>query len=56
MDSYDLIWVIQIIKFKKKSAFYVYFYIFFLLKYIMCDKLHHFMRKKKSNILHQIMV
>ena len=29
----------------KKSTFYMYFYTFFLLKYIMGEELHHFMNK-----------
>ena len=31
---------------------YMFFFYFFLLKYIMCDKTHHFMGKKQTNILH----
>ena len=40
--------VIQVIKYLKKSIFNIYFYTFFLLKYIMGDKLHHFMKKIKD--------
>ena len=51
MTSFELF---KLLKLKKKLHF-TYSFIFFLMKYIVCDKLHHFM-KKKSNILHQIMV
>ena len=44
MTSFELF---RLLKLKKKSTFCIYFYSFFLLKYIMCDKVHHFMKKFK---------
>ena len=32
-------------KLEKKSTFHIHFYTFFLLKYIICDKLRQFMKK-----------
>ena len=44
----------KLLNFEKNLHLYIFLY-FFLLKYIICDKLHQYM-EKKSNILHQIMV
>ena len=49
MRSFELFILLKV---KKKNLHFTYI---FILKYIMCDKLHHFM-KKNSNILHQIIV
>ena len=35
----------KLLKFKKKLHFTYIFLYFFLLKYYLCDKLHHFMKK-----------
>ena len=44
-DLYDVIWVIQIIKIKKKKNLcFIYDLYFFLLRYILDDKLHYFMK------------
>ena len=42
MMSFELFRLLKV----KKSISYVHFSTFFLLKYIIGDKLHHFMRKK----------
>ena len=46
-DSYDVIWVIQIIKIWKKIYISYIFLYFFLLKYIICDQLHQYMKKNQ---------
>ena len=53
-DSNDIIEVLRLLKFKKFYILYIFPY-FFLPKYIMGDKLRHFIGKK-SDILRQIMV
>ena len=47
MMSFELF---RLLKLKKKYTLYIYIFILFSPKYIMCDKLHHFM-KTKSNAL-----
>ena len=42
MASFELF---RLLKLKKYLYFIYIFLYFFLLKYIMCDKLHHFMEK-----------
>ena len=49
MTSFELF---KLFTFEKLYILYIVLY-FLLLKYIMCDKLHYFI--KNSNILHQIM-
>ena len=36
----------RLLRLKKYGYFFIYFHTFFLLKYIICDKTHHFMGKK----------
>ena len=50
MTSFKLF---KLLQFTKKVHF-IYIFILFLVKYILCDKLHQFI--KKINILHQLMV
>ena len=47
MTSFELF---RLLKFNK-NLYFIYFSYFFLLKYIKCDKLHHFMQK--NNIFTQ---
>ena len=49
MTSFELF---RSLKFKILSIFYIYF-IFFLVKCIMCDKTHHYLAKKSHKISHK---